>query len=139
MSETPAKPQNAEPSGASLPLGEPIRFTFSNVQARAVLEAGRVQKISQKYIDNLNHKILDLTNQASFLRKEVTGVDAEIVLIKKEVNITEKEARTAYMDTLNLVIGELNTPEPPWDVTVVVEKAIPVGIDLLRKESHTGH
>jgi len=87
----------------------------------------------------LNNKILEATNQVVALRKETAAVDAEIACLKKEVGNIEKEAKAAYVDTLNLVVGELNTPEPPWDATVVVEQGIPIGVDLIRKESHTGH
>jgi len=139
MSETPAKPQNKGPEsslGWITPLlpGGSIRFSFSPLQTRAVLEAGRVQDISQKYITNLNDKILELTNQVVALRKEAAAVDAETRLLKKETDAVEKEAKNAYTDTLSLIMGELNTPEPPWDATIIMEQGLPVGVDFPKKK-----
>lgn len=135
MSEIPAKPQSG-------PLSEKIRFDFSPMQSRAVLEAARVQEISQKYIDTLNSKILELTIKTVALRKDATDVDAEILSLKKEADGIEKSAKDAYTDTLSLVMGEFDTPEPPWEASIVMDKGIPLGVDLLRnkpKLNHTDH
>jgi hypothetical protein len=116
-------------------ISKPVRLVFTPMQARAALEAGRVQEISQKYIDTLNDKILRLTNQTLSLRKEADGVDIEINKVKKEVDSAEKVAKDSYSETLHLIISELDPPEPPWKATIVVDKGIPVGVDLVKEQS----
>jgi hypothetical protein len=116
-------------------ISKPIRLVFTPMQGRAALEAGRVQEISQKYIDALNDKILRLTNQTVSLRKEAAGIDAEIHKIKEEADAAERTAKNSYSETLNLIISELDPPEPPWKATIVVEMGAPIGVDLVKEQS----
>jgi hypothetical protein len=130
MSETPAKPESEEAEHRE-------RLVFTPMQARAVLEAAKVQEISQKYIDTLNNKILDLANKSADLRSQISVIDTEIAAAKKEADSTETAAKASYIDTLNLTLSELDTPEPPWNATVILEEGLPVGIDLLKTVSKT--
>ena len=112
---------------------EPLKLTFTPMQIRAALEAGRVQEISQKYIDGLNEKILVLTNQTIALRKEAASTDAEIKKIKDEADSVNRLASDSYAETLNLIISEHGKYPPPWRATVLVEGGIPIGMNLIKE------
>lgn len=112
---------------------EPIKFDFNPMQTRAALEAARVQEISQKYVDSLHEKILDLTNQSNLLRKQAAAIDSEIENLKKESSATEDIAKTSYQETLNLIISQFDSPEPPWKATIIVDRGLPVGVNLIKE------
>ena len=113
---------------------DPIRFEFSLSQKTAVENSLIVIATSEKYVQQLAEKSLEITKKISRLEKELSQSKNELELAQKEILKTENYARKNYEDTLRNVVSEFETPPPPWKAILIKDRDVPIGVNLVREQ-----
>lgn len=113
------------------PIKNPQRLEFNQLQSQAAFQAAKIQELSQKQIDLLTGKILDLTLDERELKQKLASISAEIASLQQNINTLTNEAKSEYERTLNTILQDFETPPPPWTANIVLEKGRPIGVDLI--------